>query len=74
MAKEKTKDKLPPHLIHDGRFQRCSVCKMQFLTESDRSLSADFANHVESLHKPGQTTEDVNQAAARVVRETTKKS
>jgi len=70
-AKDKAKEKLPPHLVPDGRFQRCSVCKMPFLTESDRSLSADFANHVERLHEPGQTTEDVNQAAARVVREAT---
>jgi DNA-binding helix-hairpin-helix protein with protein kinase domain len=73
MAKEKAKDKLPPHLIPDGRYQRCSVCKMPFLADSDRSLSEDFANHVQRLHKPGQTAEDVNQAAARIVREATEK-
>jgi hypothetical protein len=73
MAKKKAKDKLPPHLIPDGRFQRCSICKMPFHTESDRSLSEDFANHVKRLHQPGQTSEDFSQAAFRAVKEATDK-
>jgi adenylosuccinate lyase len=71
MAKEKAKEKLPARLIPDGRFQRCSVCQMPFLTELDRSLPEDFANHVKRLHHLGQTSEDVNQTAARIVRTTT---
>ena len=73
-TKKKALDKLPAHLIRDGRFQRCSVCQMPFLSESDRSLSDDFASHVERLHQPGQTTEDANQAAFRVVKEATEKA
>jgi len=73
MAK-KVKYSAPAHLISDGRFQRCSVCKVPFLTVSDRSFAEDFANHVKRLHQPGQTSEDVNQAAARIVGETTQNS
>jgi hypothetical protein len=36
-------------------------------------MSVAFAEHLLKAHKPGQTSEDVNQAAARVVRETTEK-
>jgi cytochrome c-type biogenesis protein CcmH/NrfF len=74
MAKKKAKENLPARLISDGRFQRCSVCHTSFLTESERSLSDDFANHVRRLHQPGQTAEDVNQAAAPVVGESTARS
>jgi hypothetical protein len=70
-TRKKAEDKLPAHLIRDGRFQRCSVCKMPFLSESDRSLSDDFASHVKRLHYPGQTTQDSSQAALQVVREAT---
>lgn len=70
-ARKKAQDKLPAHLIRDGRFQRCSICKMPFLAESERSLSADFESHVKRLHYPGQTSEDSSQAALRVVREAT---
>ena len=63
MAKEKAKENLPARLIPDGRFQRCSICKMPFLTESERSLPEDFANHVKRLHEPGQTPEVSSQAA-----------
>jgi hypothetical protein len=69
MAKRKRPDKLAPHLIRDGRFQRCSICKTSFLAESDRSLPEDFANHVKRLHQPDQTSEDVNQATFRVITE-----
>jgi hypothetical protein len=70
MAKRKAPDKLAPHLIRDGRFQRCSVCQMSFLTESDRSLPEDFANHVKRLHQLDHTSEDANRAAARIITET----
>jgi hypothetical protein len=63
--------KLPPHLIDDRGVKRCSVCKMPFLPDAQPSLSKAFAEHVIKAHRPGQTSEDVNPAAARIVRETT---
>ena len=65
--------KLPPHLIADRNqnVKRCSVCKHPF--DAETSMSRAFAEHVRTAHKPGQISEDVNQAAARVVREATKK-
>lgn len=59
------------HLIEDGRLQRCSVCKQPFFATESPSVSVRFARHVLAHHKPGQTSEDVNQAAARIVREAT---
>jgi hypothetical protein len=70
MAKEKAKDKFPAHLIKDGRFQRCSICTVPFLSESDRSLSDDFANHVLRLHAAGPAVEEVRRPRARAVKET----
>jgi len=35
------------------------------------SMSLAFADHLLKAHKPGQTTEDFNQAPARIVREAT---
>ena len=34
-------------------------------------MSIAFAEHLAKAHKPGQTSEDANQAAARIVREAT---
>jgi len=34
-------------------------------------MSVAFAEHLTKAHKPGQTSEDANQAAARIVKETT---
>jgi hypothetical protein len=70
-TKKKAQDKLRLHLIRDGRFQRCSICKMPFLSESDRSLPEDFASHVKRLHQPDETSEDLKQAAAVIVRDDT---
>ena len=67
-----TKTKMPPHLIADGRLQRCSVCKQPFFPNAQPTVEAAFAKHVLAHHQPGQTSEDVNQAAARIVREATK--
>jgi hypothetical protein len=61
-----------PHLIPDGNLKRCSVCGYPFQPDVQPSMSVAFADHLSEAHKPGQTTEDVNQAAARVVREATK--
>lgn len=68
MAKQKAKDKYPAHLIRDGRFQRCSICETPFLSESDRSLSDDFANHVARLHAADPTTEVVKRPRVRVIK------
>ena len=62
-----------PHLISDGNLKRCSVCGYPFQPDVQPSMSVAFADHLSEAHKPGQTTEDVNQAAARIVRETTEK-
>ncbi len=69
MAKQKAKDKLPAHLIRDGRFQRCSICTTPFLSESDRSLSDDFANHVTRLHSASPAVEEVKQPRSRIVKQ-----
>ena len=66
------KETLPPHLIADGNIKRCSVCGYPFPADIHPSMSVAFADHLSKAHKPGQTREDVNQAAARIVRETTK--
>jgi hypothetical protein len=60
-----------PRLIADGNLERCSVCGYPFPADIKPSMSVAFADHLRKAHKPGQTTEDVNQAAARVVREAT---
>ncbi len=60
-----------PRLIADGSLQRCSVCGYPFESDVQPSMSVAFADHLSKAHKPGQTTEDFNQAAARVVREAT---
>jgi hypothetical protein len=70
MAKQKAKDKLPAHLIRDGRFQRCSICTTPFLSESDRSLSDDFANHVLRLHAAGPAVEEVKKPRVRAIKTT----
>jgi hypothetical protein len=65
--------KLPPRLIADGDVKRCSVCGYPFPADVMASIDTAFAEHLRKAHKPGQTSEDVNQAAARIVRETTEK-
>src|SRR5271157_260334 len=59
------------HLIDGGHLKRCSVCGYPFPLNVEPSLERAFADHLLKAHKPGQTTEDVNQAAARIVKETT---
>jgi len=63
--------KLPPHLIDYRGAKRCSICKMPFPPDSNPTINLAFAEHVVEAHRPGQTTEDVSQAAARIVHETT---
>jgi hypothetical protein len=58
-----------PHLIDYQGAQRCSICKMPFPPDAPPSQEDAFAEHVRRAHRPGQTSEDVNQAAFRVVRE-----
>ena len=59
------------HLIDDGQLKRCSVCKYPFSSDVKPSLTVAFAEHLLKAHAPGQTSEGFNQAAARIVRETT---
>src|SRR5271166_5422544 len=61
------------HLIADGDLKRCSVCGYPFPADVHPSMSVAFSDHLSKAHKPGQTNEDFNQAAARVVRESTEK-
>ncbi len=63
--------RIQPHLIDYQGAKRCSICKMPFPPDAKPSQDEAFAEHVRKAHRPGQTTEDFNQAAARVVRETT---
>jgi len=60
-----------PRLIADGNLERCSICGYPFRADVKPSMSVAFAEHLLKAHKPGQTTEDVSQAAARIVREAT---
>ena len=62
-----------PRLKADGKLQRCSVCGYPFPADVHPSMSVALAEHLSKAHKPGQTTVDVNQAAARIVREATEK-
>ena len=55
----------PPHLIDYQGANRCSICKMPFSPDALPSVDEAFADHVRKVHR----LEDVNQAAARIVRE-----
>ena len=59
-------------LIDDGVLKRCSVCGYPFPPDAQPTVDRAFRDHlIKAAHQPGQTTEDVNQAAARIVREAT---
>jgi rubredoxin len=60
-----------PYLVADGSMQRCSVCGYTFEPDVKPSVSEAFEDHLRQAHKPGQTTEDVSQAAVLVVGEST---
>jgi hypothetical protein len=60
--------KLPPHLIDYQGARRCSICKMPFPPDLKPSVDKAFAEHVVKAHRPGQTSEEVNQAASQIVR------
>jgi hypothetical protein len=51
-----------PRLKADGNLQRCSVCGYPFPADVHPSMSVAFAEHLSNAHKPGETTDDVNQA------------
>ena len=55
------KETLPPHLFADGDLKRCSVCGHPFDPDVKPSMTVAFAAHLLEDHKPGHTTEDVNQ-------------
>jgi hypothetical protein len=65
------KDELPPRLVAAGNMKRCSVCGYPFQQDVKPSMSVAFAEHLLKAHKPGQTSKDVNEAAARIVGEAT---
>lgn len=69
---EHDKKKAEPHLIVNDNLQRCSLCGYAFPADVKLSMTVAFAEHLLKAHKPGQTSEDVNQAAARIVRDTMK--
>jgi hypothetical protein len=61
-----------PHLIDAGKLKHCSVCGYPFQWDVKPSMSVAFADHLFKAHQPpGPTSEDVNQAAARIAREAT---
>lgn len=67
----KEEKSLPPHwLLDPSGVKRCSVCGYPFPPDV-LSIDKAFKEHLAKAHKPGQTTEDANQAAARIVSETT---
>jgi hypothetical protein len=65
-----TRTRLSPHLMKYQGAMRCSICMMPFPADAPPSQDTAFAEHVMKAHRPDQTSEDVNQAAARIVRET----
>jgi hypothetical protein len=67
---DRGKSKAEPRLIADGKLQRCSVCGYPFQPDEKPSMSVAFAEHLMKAHNPGQTSEDVNQATAPMVKET----
>lgn len=67
--------RIQPHLIDYQGARRCSICKMPLSSDAKPSQEAAFAEHVRKAHRPGgQTSQDVNQAAARIPGETTQDS
>ena len=67
---DRAKSKAEPRLIADGKLQRCSVCGYPFQPDEKPSMSVAFAEHLSKAHRPDQMPEDVNQAAAGMVKET----
>jgi hypothetical protein len=64
--------RIQPHLIDYQGAHRCSICKMPFSPDASPFQEQAFAEHVRKAHRPGQTSEDVNQGAARIVNQTTR--
>jgi hypothetical protein len=63
--------KTEPHLIDYQSACRCSICKMPFSPDTKPSPEEAFAAHVREAHRPAPTSQDLNQAAPPVARETT---
>ena len=53
-----------PHLITDGKLQRCSVCGYPFQADVRPSMSVAFAEHLMNGHKPARTAKEVRPPAA----------
>jgi hypothetical protein len=62
------------HLVLSGAMKRCSVCGYPFSINEEPALTRAFVEHIRKAHHAGQETEDVNQAAARIVREAAERS
>lgn len=63
-----------PRLIADDVMKRCSLCGYPFPpTLGNAPLEAAFRERLCKAHNPGQTSEDISQAAARGVREAAEK-
>jgi hypothetical protein len=68
------KHKAEHRLIPEGSYHRCSACGYPFAADVYPSLSVAFTEHLENAHKPGQTSEGVNQGAAESTRDTKRRS
>jgi len=63
--KYKARTPIPePHLIPDGKSQRCSLCGHSFPADVNPSMSVAFAEHLQSAHLPERAATDVDQDAA----------
>jgi hypothetical protein len=47
-----------PHLVPDGKIQRCSACEHPFSTNDKPSLEASFARHVATHHRSDESSEN----------------
>ena len=65
----KSEKSLPPHWVLDGYAKRCSICGYPLQVRIGQSADGAFAEHLRKAHEPGQRTEDLSQAALRIVRE-----
>jgi hypothetical protein len=63
--------KTEPHLIDYQGACRCSICKMPFSPDIKPSPEEAFAAHVREAHRPAPSSQDLNQVAPPIVRETT---
>jgi hypothetical protein len=59
------------HLVERDGSLRCSLCDMALGTNTNKTLSKIFTDHLRAMHR-AESKEEFSQAAARIVREVTK--